>query len=54
MTQWPAHIRESYQERAAIMEYDGNIPRVLAERLAFEDTKTFYAEELESEAGEEL
>lgn len=26
--------REAYEERAAIMEFDGNLPRAKAERLA--------------------
>jgi hypothetical protein len=34
---WPAEWREDFEERAAIMEYDGNLPRAEAERLAFED-----------------
>jgi len=29
--------QEEYEERAAIMEYDGNLPREEAERLAKED-----------------
>ena len=34
----PAGIDEyEYEERAAIMEYDGNLPREEAERLAYQD-----------------
>ena len=34
----PAGIDEyEFEERAAIMEYDGNMPREEAERLAYED-----------------
>jgi hypothetical protein len=29
--------REAYEERAAIMEYDGGLPRAEAERLAMEE-----------------
>jgi hypothetical protein len=32
----PARIDEEFEERAAIMEYDGGIPRDRAERLAKE------------------
>jgi hypothetical protein len=31
-------MREAYQERAAIVEYDAKIPRAEAERLALEMT----------------
>lgn len=31
---WPAPWREEYEERAAIMEYDGGLPRAKAERFA--------------------
>lgn len=30
----PADLREQYEERAAIMEYEGNLPREVAERRA--------------------
>ena len=32
---WPDAWRERYEERAAIMEYDGGLTRAVAERLAF-------------------
>jgi len=32
---WPADWRELWEERAAIAEYDGNMPRPLAEDWAF-------------------
>lgn len=31
---WPAAAREAYEERAAIKEFDGGIPREQAEREA--------------------
>jgi len=31
---WPADARESVEERAAIMEFDGGLPRDVAEREA--------------------
>jgi hypothetical protein len=33
-TDLPAHWRASWEERAAIMEYEGGLPRDLAERSA--------------------
>ena len=32
---WPAEAREEFEERAAIMEYDGGLPRQEAERKAY-------------------
>ena len=32
MDDWPEDWREVYEERAAIMEYDGNMPRPQAEQ----------------------
>ncbi len=32
----PEHVREAWEERAAIIEYDGCEPRPTAERRAFE------------------
>ena len=32
-----ADLRERYEERAAIMEFDGGLPRAEAERLALQD-----------------
>lgn len=34
----PPHWREAFEERAAIMEFDGNLSRVRAEELALRDT----------------
>ena len=31
---WPPDLREAYEERAAIMEFDGGLPREEAERQA--------------------
>jgi hypothetical protein len=33
----PADLREDYEERAAIREYDGGLPRELAEHYALLD-----------------
>ena len=34
LADWPADARESVEERAAIMEFDGGLPRDVAEREA--------------------
>ncbi len=34
--------REFYEERAAIIEYDGNVDRLTAQKLAIERTIEFY------------
>jgi hypothetical protein len=39
LANWPPDWREVWEERAAIMEYDANLPRHEAEKLAFEDVK---------------
>jgi len=31
---WPPYLREAYEERVAIMEFDGELPREEAERQA--------------------
>jgi hypothetical protein len=36
---WGAEWLELWAERAAIIEYDGNLPRSIAERYAEEDTR---------------
>ena len=48
LAEMPEHVREAWEERAAIIEYDGNEPRPTAERRAFqcvidqfEDAKLF-------------
>jgi hypothetical protein len=33
-SEWPADAREHFEERAAIIEYDGGLPRAEAERRA--------------------
>jgi hypothetical protein len=38
----PENIREFYEERAGVREFDGGMPRSLAERYAFEDTMAFF------------
>jgi len=37
---WPQDLREAWGERAAIMEYDGGLPRPAAERRAYEIVRT--------------
>lgn len=39
MTELTDDEREDYEERAAIMEYDGKLDREEAERAALEDVK---------------
>ncbi len=42
-SRWDAEDCQAYfEERAAIREYDGGLPRDEAERLAFEDTVTHW------------
>jgi len=36
---WPARWRELFEERAGIMEFQGNVPRSLAERQAERDVR---------------
>jgi hypothetical protein len=40
---WPAEWRERYEERAGIMEFEGNLPRAMAERRAEEDMRRIAA-----------
>jgi hypothetical protein len=35
-SQWPADDKEAWAERAAIIEFDGNMPRTHAERMAYD------------------
>jgi hypothetical protein len=42
---WPAIWRERYEERAAIMEYAGNLSRVVAEIRAEQDIRKIAAQE---------
>jgi hypothetical protein len=46
LAHWPPDWREAWEERAAIMEYDANLPRDEAEKLAFEDVKRHMARTL--------
>jgi len=39
MASWPKDQRLDFEERAAIMEYDGNLSREEAERQAFKRIK---------------
>ena len=41
--EWPEYWRELYKERAGIMEYDGGIDRVTAEREAETLVRELYA-----------
>ena len=36
---WPAELREDFEERAAILEFEAGFPREEAERLALEMLK---------------
>ena len=38
----PENIREFYEERAGIREFDGRMPKAIAERYAFEDTMAYF------------
>ena len=42
VSQFDAHRREAFEERAAIVEYDGNADRLQAERLAVLDVLATY------------
>jgi len=44
ISNWPEHWREEFEERAAIMEYDGGLPRLEAEKKAETIVRTFYRE----------
>lgn len=33
---WPEDLRADFEERAAIMEFDGGLPRPMAERRAYQ------------------
>jgi hypothetical protein len=45
---WPAPWRELWEERAAIMEYQGNLSRPTAEFRAAEDIRKLAKKERES------
>ena len=36
VTGWPEDLRADFEERAAIMEFDGGLPRLVAERRAYQ------------------
>lgn len=42
VARFDAHQREAFEERAAIVQYDGNVDRVQAERLAVLDVLAHY------------
>ena len=39
---WPSDWRYLFEERSAIMEYEANLERAEAERLAYEDTRRLF------------
>jgi len=41
---WPDDVREEWEERAAIMEYDGEMTRLQAERAAVRDVLSRHPE----------
>ena len=41
---WPDDVREEFEERAAIMEYDGEMTRLAAERAAVRDVLSRHPE----------
>jgi hypothetical protein len=43
VAQWPEDLRDLWEERAAIIEYDGGEPRPVAERQAYEIVRTAHA-----------
>jgi hypothetical protein len=43
LNEWPAAFIELYNERAAILEFCGNLSRPAAERLAETDIRNFAA-----------
>lgn len=43
---WPEALREEFEERAAILEYDGHEPREKAERRAYELVRSLHEAEL--------
>lgn len=47
ISDWPEYWRELYEERAAIIEYAGNRPKVYAEILAEQDIRRQAAEQKE-------
>jgi hypothetical protein len=46
---WPTRYRELLAERAAIMEYEGNLSRPVAEIRAEQDVRKLAAEERQKE-----
>lgn len=45
---WPAAVRDRFEERAAIMQFDGCMPRDRAERLSEELTRSQWARAVEA------
>jgi len=54
MSLWPTHLRERWQERAAIMKFEGGLPLEQAERLAFEEVREQALQEDRRAASAEL
>lgn len=46
---YPPELREHFEERAAIMEYDGDMPRWRADELAMQDSVIWWREKLKEE-----
>lgn len=46
-SQWPDHAIVAFEERAGIMEFQGNLTREDAERKAEEDTRLQYGESIQ-------
>lgn len=47
---WPEYWRELYEERAALMEFEGNIPRSLAESRAATEIRRKHEKESSHES----
>ena len=45
ITEWPRRWREAYEERAALLEYDGGLPRDAAEHQAEDFMRELFARE---------
>ena len=39
MRSWPEDLRDLWEERAAILEYDAHLPRIIAEQRAYNELK---------------
>ena len=49
VTDWPPEWRESFEERAAIIEFDGNSSRTKAEQVAEKCVREAFRRQLETE-----